>query len=363
MTKRTPGSVQIIAEAGVNHDGDLDRALELIDIASDCGADAVKFQTFLPKALAAPTAARAPYQQGDRASDTGQLAMLERLALGFDDHHVLVEHCAKRGIAFLSSPFDDRSADFLLHELRLDTVKLGSGELTNAPMLWRIMQSEARLILSTGMATLDEVIVALGVCCLALQEIEPSSIQQCREAFVADQLVDRVTLLHCTTAYPCPPDAVNLRAMTTLAETTRLPVGYSDHTAGIAVSIAAVARGAGIIEKHFTTDRTLPGPDHAASLEPAGFAAMVQAIREVETALGDDRKSPAAAEGENAAVARKALVAARGIRKGERFDRDNLTSKRPADGISPLHFWSMLGRPANRDYAADEAIDDLYDLS
>lgn len=354
----TGDTVYVIAEAGVNHDGDPARARALIDVAADAGADAVKFQTFVPAALAAAGAARAAYQQRNLPGDDSQLDMLRRLALDFETFRDLRTHCASRGIDFLSSPFDTASADFLMDSLELPVIKLGSGELTNAPLLWRIMQRGTDLILSTGMATLDEVIEALGVCCLALDGVEPRSARQCRDAFDATRLQGRVTLLHCTTEYPCPPDQVNLRAMETLQAHTGLAVGYSDHTDGIAVAIAAVARGARMIEKHFTLDRTLAGPDHAASLEPDRLAEMIAGIRVVSRALGSSDKAPTPIERDNAAVARKSLVAATAIRKGEPFDADTLTTKRPGGGLAPLRYWSLLGTPAGRDYAADDPIGD-----
>jgi N-acetylneuraminate synthase len=351
-----PDHVYVIAEAGVNHNGDLARALEMIEVAADAGADAVKFQSFLPEALASPNAPKAGYQRRNEPGSESQLAMLSRLALDFDDQHRLFEYCRERGIDFLSSPFDPDSARFLHEELRLQTIKLGSGELTNAPLLWLLAEAGVRLILSTGMATLDEVRTALGVCCLALDGIEPGSAAQALAAYEPARLVDRVTLMHCTTAYPCPPGEINLRAMDTLREATGLTVGYSDHSEGIAVSLAAVARGARLIEKHFTLDRGLPGPDHAASLTPAELGELVQGIRTVSLALGSADKGPSATELANAAVARKSLVAARPIRAGEPFDRNNLTSKRPGAGLSPLRYWSLLGRPARFDYAADDPI-------
>lgn len=354
--------VYVIAEAGVNHNGSLARAHEMVDAAAAAGADAVKFQTFIPDALAAASAAKASYQQRNAPGDDSQRDMLRRLALDFDSHHALLERCARRGIDFLSSPFDTVSADFLLDSLRLPVIKLGSGELTNAPLLWQIARRDVRLILSTGMATSTEVIEALGVCCLARDDIEPVSPQACRNAFDSARLRDRVTLLHCTTEYPCAMHRVNLRAMDTLRDATGLAVGYSDHTPGIAISIAAVARGARVLEKHFTLDRTLPGPDHAASLETDELAAMVAAVRAVSSALGSTDKAPSAVELDNAAVARKSLVAARPIRRGEMFSSDNLTSKRPGTGRRPLDYWSLLGSPATRDYAADELIDDTGDL-
>lgn len=349
--------VYVIAEAGVNHDGKLQRALDMVDIAAGAGADAVKFQTFVPEALASSKARKADYQRRNDPTAEGQLAMLRRLALSFDEQTQLHRHCIERGIDFLSSPFDKRSAAFLLEQLQLDTIKLGSGELTNAPLLWQLAASDAQLILSTGMATLDEVRQALGVCCLALDDRRPTSAQQCSDAFDPQRLRDRVRLMHCTSEYPCDPPDVNLRAMDSLRAATGLPVGYSDHTLGIEVSLAAVARGARVIEKHFTLDPDLPGPDHAASLDPDALRTLVTGIRTVSQALGAAHKAPTDGERRTAAVARKSLVAARAIGKGEPFDIDNLACKRPGGGLAPLHYWTLLGKPAERDYAADEPID------
>ncbi|MDJ0739285.1 MAG: N-acetylneuraminate synthase [Gammaproteobacteria bacterium] len=349
--------VYVIAEAGVNHNGDVGRALAMIDVAADAGADAVKFQTFVPSALASAGAHKADYQRRNDPGDDSQLAMLQRLALPFDQQRRLLLHCQQRDIDFLSSPFDTASATFLLDDLALPTIKLGSGELLNAPLLWQVAASDAGLILSTGMATLDDVRLALGVCCLAGDGIAPRSPQHCRDACEPSRIADRVRLMHCTTAYPCPPGDVNLRAMDTLRDATGLEVGYSDHTTGIAVGLAAVARGARLIEKHFTLDRALPGPDHAASLDPAGLRALVDGVRTVSQALGSAHKRPGAAEMANAGAARKSLVAAAAIRAGEPFTPATLTSKRPGDGVSPLHYWALLGQPAKRDYAADELID------
>lgn len=328
----------------------------MITTAAEAGADAIKFQSFLPEALASTHAERAGYQQRNAPGTDSQLEMLSRLALDFDEQHSLFEACREQGIAFLSSPFDIASARFLHEQLRLETIKLGSGELTNAPLLWQLIDSGSHLILSTGMATLDEIRTALGICCLALDGRTPWSAEQARQAFEPERLVDRVTLMHCTTAYPCPPDEVNLRAMDTLREATGLSVGYSDHTQGIAVSLAAVARGARLIEKHFTLDRSLPGPDHAASLSPEELAELVRGIRTIAAALGSPEKRPSATELKNAAVARKSLVAARPIRAGEPFDAENLTSKRPGTGLSPIRYWSLLGKTAGSDYAADDPI-------
>lgn len=349
-------TVYVIAEAGVNHNGDLQRALAMIDVAVEAGADAVKFQTFVPTALVSAAARKADYQQHNDPQAESQLAMLERLTLDFDSHFLLLEHCEARGIDFLSSPFDAGSARFLLERLQLRRIKLGSGELTNAPLLWQLATAGIELILSTGMATLDEIHQALGLCCLALDGITPHSAQECLDAFDSERLQGRVSIMHCTTDYPCPFDQVNLRAMDTLRTCFGLDVGYSDHTAGIVVSLAAVARGARIIEKHFTLDRALPGPDHAASLEPGELTDLVAGIRAVSLALGHSEKTPGSAELRNAEVARKSLVAARPIRRGEAFDQDNLTTKRPGCGLAPLYYWSLLGTVADRDYATDEPI-------
>lgn len=348
--------VYLIAEAGVNHNGDPARALAMVDAAAAAGVDAIKFQTFIPEALASRHAAKADYQIRNRAAGDTQLDMLRRLQLDFASHRRLRDHCQTRGIAFLSSPFDLDSADFLLDELALPILKLGSGELTNGPLLWRIARSPAHLILSTGMATLDEIRQALGLLCLALRGQDPSHPDTFAAAFDNARLRARVSLLHCTTAYPCPPDQVNLLAMDTLAHAFDLPVGYSDHTTGSAVSLAAVARGARIIEKHFTLDRNLPGPDHAASLEPGELHELVNGVRTIEQALGTALKQPGNEELRNALVARKALVAARPIRAGEAFSPENLTGKRPANGISPMAYWQLLGQTSTRDYAADEPI-------
>ena len=354
--------VYIIAEAGVNHNGDLGRALAMVDAAARAGSDAVKFQTFHPEALVTADAPQAPYQIRNDGDQGSQLAMLQQLVLGPSEHLALMARCAEHDIDFLSSPFDPASADFLIHELRLPRVKLGSGELTNGPLLLQLARADRELILSTGMATLEEVGEALGVLAFGyLRQDEPAGRSDLLATLggprASEVLRRRVTLLHCTSEYPCPLDQVNLRAMDSLAERFGLPVGYSDHTLGIQVSVAAAARGASVLEKHFTLDRRLPGPDHAASLEPGELTALVRAVREVSQALGQAEKVPAAAEIRNAAVARKSLVAARPISAGEPFDTDNLTAKRPGTGRSPMDCWDLFGTCASRDYAAEEAIE------
>ncbi len=358
-------AVFVIAEAGVNHNGRLDLALQLVDAAAQAGADAVKFQTFVPEALVAGRAAKARYQKETTGDAGSQLEMLRALMLSRADHHALVERCRSAGIEFLSTPFDRDSLAFLTGELGLPRIKLASGELTNGPLLWQAARSNLPVILSTGMGTLDEVRTALGVLALSvwlgyLRDEPPASGPACEQVLAGgaarQMLRDKVTLLHCTTEYPCPFEDVNLRAMDTLAAEFGLPVGYSDHTPGITVPVAAVARGACLIEKHLTLDRTLPGPDHRASLEPDELRAMVAAIRQAEAAMGNGIKEPAPAEMENRPVARRSLVAARPIAAGEPFSDDNLTAKRPADGLSPMHYWSLLGRPSTRAYASDEPI-------
>ena len=355
-------SVLLIAEAGVNHNGNAELAHQLVDAAAQAGVDAVKFQTFVPEQLASSHARKADYQERNLAADgsegNSQLQMLQRLALEFPAHHELLTHCRQRGIAFLSSPFDATSATFLIDDLQLPTIKLGSGELTNGPLLWQLARSGRRLILSTGMATMDEVREALGLLCHATRvDSEQPQTSDFAAFFEPGLLDERVTLLHCTTEYPCPLDSVNLRAMDTLGEAFGLPVGYSDHTRGINVSLAAAARGAAVIEKHFTLDRSLPGPDHAASLEPAELNALVLGVREIETALGSPTKAPADAELANAQVARKSLCALRDIGEGDSFSADNLGSKRPGSGISPMHYWSVLGLHSSRAYARDDIVD------
>lgn len=354
--------VYVIAEAGVNHNGELQRALEMVDVAAEAGADAVKFQTFDPAALVTAAAPQADYQIRNRGDSGSQLAMLAGLTLGRDEHHRLSAHCAHRGIDFLSSPFDPRSARFLIGEMGLMRLKLGSGELTNAPLLLQIARAGSDLILSTGMANLSEIRTALGVLAFGYMGGEEP-----RHGTNFDSLLEndgawtvlrrRVSLLHCTTEYPCPLEQVNLRAMDTLRDAFGLRVGYSDHTQGIEVSLMAAARGATILEKHFTLDRNLPGPDHAASVEPDELHDLVAGVRRVQLLLGSSDKRMTPIETGNRAVARKSLVATRAIARGEVFGPHNLGSKRPGTGRSPMDYWNVLGTPAPRSYAADEVIE------
>ncbi len=350
----------IIAEAGVNHNGSVRRACELVDAAAGAGADAVKFQTFRAEDVVTPHGGKARYQEAGTGKGEGQLEMLKRLELDEKAHRTLMSRCEKRGMEFLSTAFDLKSMELLLR-LGLERLKLPSGEITNAPLLLKAASTGKPVMLSTGMSTLAEVADALGVLAFGYLGKDGPSVKAFRKAYASmagrAALKGRVTLLHCTTEYPAPFPDVNLRAMDTLRSAFALPVGLSDHTEGIAVPIAAVARGATVIEKHFTLDRGLPGPDHSASLEPDGLRDMVSAIRNVEQALGSPVKKPAPGEFENMAAVRKSLVAARDIKKGALFTKDNVSAKRPGDGVSPFLYWETLGKSARRDYMKDEAIE------
>lgn len=353
----------IIAEAGVNHNGDRARALALVEAAARAGADIVKFQSFRADKLATAEAAKASYQQATTGAAQSQLEMLRVLELSEDDEACIAAACAASNVIYMSTPFDSDSATHLVRRIGVSTLKVGSGDLTNAPLLLHLARFKLPIILSTGMATLAEVEQALGVIAFgylgdATTRPAPSDMAKVlldRESWTT--LRAKVTLLHCTTEYPADPQSINLRAMATLRDAFDLPVGFSDHTRGIHVASAAVALGATVIEKHLTLDRNLPGPDHRASIETDEMAAMIASIRDVEAALGDGRKIPAPEEIANRAVARRSLVALRPVRAGERFSEDNLGVKRPGNGVPPIEYWSRLGKTAQRDYAANEALD------
>ncbi|GAB6037217.1 N-acetylneuraminate synthase [Fundidesulfovibrio butyratiphilus] len=353
--------VFVIAEAGVNHNGDLEMARELVRQAAKAGADAVKFQTFKASAIASARAAKADYQLRTTDANQSQLDMLRALELSPDAHRELMALCRQTGLEFLSTPFDLDSLDLLV-ALGVSRLKLPSGELTNAPLLLAAARSGLPLLMSTGMATLGEVEDALGVLAFGLlgPDADPS-LAGFRAAYAAPEaqtvLAARVTLLHCTTEYPAPFRDVNLAAMATMRQAFGLACGYSDHTEGLCVSLAAVALGACVVEKHFTLDRNLPGPDHKASLEPAELAELVRQVRQVEDALGSARKAPAPSERANALVARKSLVAARAIAPGEAFTSENLSVKRPGSGKSPMGYFDLLGHAASRAYEPDELIE------
>lgn len=353
----------IIAEAGVNHNGSLTMAIELVNAASEAGANAVKFQTFKASNIVTKSAPKAEYQQINTDAVESQYEMLKKLELSAEDHQTLIDHCKQKKIDFLSTPFDLESVDLLVQTLGLTMLKLPSGEITNAPLILRAAQSGASIILSTGMSTIGEVETALGVLAFGFMNQDAAlqpSIASFQEAYVSAEgqqlLQEKVTILHCTTEYPAPYEDVNLLVMDTLKHTFQLPIGYSDHTEGIAITIAAVARGAAVVEKHFTLDRSLPGPDHQASLEPNELKQMVQSIRQVEQAIGHRRKSPVPSELANRAIARKSIVAAREIAQGELFTEQNLTIKRPGDGVSPIYLWEYLGKAATRSYSIDDKV-------
>ena len=355
------GRTYIIAEAGINHNGSLDIAKRLIDIAAKAGADAVKFQTFKAERLVNRLAPKAEYQARTTDSSESQYEMLRKLELSEESHLLLMGYCRGKGIQFLSTPFDLESVDLLTRKLVLPCLKLPSGEITNAPLLLKAARTGRPIILSTGMSTLSEIKTALGVLAFGYTgHVGKPSIAAFEEAYGSERgqrsLKKNVTLLHCTSEYPTPFTDVNLRAMDTMRDAFGLPVGLSDHTPGIAISIAAVALGAVVIEKHFTLDRNMTGPDHKASLEPGELEAMVQSIRQVEAALGSGLKVPAQSEVKNLLVARKSLVATKDIKKGEPFTEQNLGVKRPGSGVAPVKYWEWLGKLADRDYKQDEVV-------
>lgn len=332
----TGGRTFVIAEAGVNHNGSLDLARELIDAAKACGADAVKFQDFDPEQLVAPGAPKAPYQQGDATDTSDQLEMLRHLALTPTDFVTLFEHCQAAGIEFLASPFSEESAARLV-KIGMRSIKVPSGEITNLPYLRSVGSLQRPVILSTGMSWLGEVETAIR----ALQLAGTTD----------------VTLLHCVSEYPAPPEQINLRAMNTLATAFGLPVGYSDHSPGIEIAVAATALGATVIEKHLTLDNSLPGPDHRASLCPTAFREMVTAIRNVEVALGNGVKAPADCEQPTMRVARRSLVSARPLRAGAQLGPEDVVIKRPGTGIPPAQLGTVVGRRLAVDLEAGQVIE------
>lgn len=351
----------IIAEAGVNHNGDRDMAFALVDAAADAGADAVKFQTFDADKLAALSAPKAAYQKQQTDAAESQRAMLKKLELPRAWHRDLQVRAKNWGIEFLSTAFDEDSLAFLT-TLDIPLFKIPSGELTNSPLLWKFARTGKPLILSTGMATLDEVEEALAVIGHGMHfDAEPRTLQDaldywqqqdCRRAVAV-----RVSLLHCTSQYPAPLEAINLRAMDTLANAFGMPVGYSDHTKGTLIAVAAVARGATIIEKHFTLDNTLPGPDHKASLEPAELTQMVAQIRDLEKALGDGKKAPHPCELDTRTAARQQVVAAHDITAGAILERNDLTTARCGRGLPPHTLWKLVGTTATKSYRTGEPIE------
>ncbi|WP_117168493.1 N-acetylneuraminate synthase [Paraliobacillus sediminis] len=328
-------SVFVIAEAGVNHNGSLEIAKKLVDKAKESGADCIKFQTFISKNLASKSAKKANYQTSEDASES-QLEMLEKLELSFSSFKELRRYCDSKGIMFLSTGFDSDSVDFL-QELGMEIWKVPSGEMTNLPYLVKVASFKKPIILSTGMGTIEDVQASMDV--------------------LLEHGAQDITILHCTTEYPTPYNEVNLRAMDTMHKKFNVPIGYSDHTEGIEIPVAAVALGATIIEKHFTLDRSMEGPDHRASLEPDELKAMIQGIRHIEVAIGTGDKVPSISERKNMSVARKSIVAKRKIQNGEKFSDENLTVKRPGNGISPMKWFEVIGKKAIRNFEEDELIE------
>jgi len=329
-------SVFIIAEAGDNHNGSFDLALKLVDVAVESGADCVKFQTFVTEEVVSKKAEKADYQKQSTGANESQYEMVKKLELSFGQFRKLDSYCKKKGIMFLSTAFDLKSTEFL-NTLDMPFWKIPSGEITNLPYLMKIAQTNKNVVLSTGMATVDEIRDAVDV--------------------LTNNGAGKITLLHCNTEYPTPMRDVNLKAMNSLHKLFNLDVGYSDHTLGIEVPVAAVALGAKVIEKHFTLDRNMEGPDHQASLEPHELKNMVESIRNIEKALGSDIKKPSQSEIKNINIARKSIVARRNILKGEVFTEENLAVKRPGNGISPMKWFDILGKISTKDFEEDELIE------
>ncbi|MFH1394896.1 MAG: N-acetylneuraminate synthase [Candidatus Omnitrophota bacterium] len=337
MKKRADKKVYIIAEAGVNHNGDLETAKKMIDAAISAGADAVKFQAFKADKLTSVSAPKAEYQKISNGNGS-QYEMLKQLELGRDAHKCLMDYCKEKNIDFLSSPFDLESVD-MLAELGLEVFKIPSGEITNLPYLRKIGKLNKKIIISTGMSDFSEIEKAVEV------------------LITAGTLLENIIILHCNTAYPTSYEDVNLKAIKGLRDFLKIPVGYSDHTMGIEVSIAAAALGAEVIEKHFTLDRNMPGPDHAASLEPGELKTMVNAIRNIEKSLGNSEKRVSPSEEKNMTAVRKSITATGSIKKGEIFQDNNITAKRPGSGISPMQWDEVIGKKAKRDFEKDELIE------
>jgi N-acetylneuraminate synthase len=352
----------VIAEAGVNHNGSLELARRLVDAAVETGADAVKFQSFRSGELATAAAESAPYQKDRVPAAGGQAELLRSLELAPEDFRALAGYCRERGILFLSTAFDREFLGFLVGELGMPIVKIASGEVTNGPLLLAAARTGREILLSTGMCTLGDIEQALGVLAFGFAGTDAVPGIAAFEGALASRagreaVHAKVTILHCVTEYPAPLSEANLRALGTLAGAFGTRVGYSDHTAGIAASLAAVALGATVIEKHLTLDRGMSGPDHHASLEPAAFAQLVQGIRDIETAMGSGAKHPSASELANLPIVRRSMVAARDIAKGAVISAEDLAARRPGRGLSPMEFWSLVGARARRAFARDEPIE------
>ncbi|WP_312470772.1 N-acetylneuraminate synthase [Neobacillus sp.] len=353
----------IIAEAGVNHNGSLNLAFALVDAAVKAGVDAVKFQTYKTENLVTKNAKQAKYQIKNIGEETSQFDMLKKLELSFKAFLQLKEYCDEKKIEFLSTPFDHESVNFLIDKIKINMVKIPSGELTNFPFIHYVATKRKPIILSTGMASLVEIHESLSFIAFGLaypnEKVKIDTVRAFYHTSEAKKwLRDYVTILHCTTEYPTPFTDINLLAMDLLKQEFQMNVGLSDHSEGIYVPFAAVARGAQVIEKHFTVSRYLPGPDHHASLEPDELAEMVKAIRLIEKSLGNSEKIPTINEQQNKIVVRKSLVAAKSILAGQSFTEENLTVKRPGSGMTPSQFWSLIGKTASKNYEEDELIDE-----
>lgn len=353
----------IIAEAGVNHNGCVQTAMQMVDVAAAAGVNAIKFQAFNPEKLVARHAPKAVYQQENTKESEGQYEMLQKLKLNCTELLQLKNYCLVKRLDFLATPFDEDSLKFLVDSCGLESIKISSGDLTNSPFLLQAAKTGLPVILSTGMATIGEIekaLVILAYGCSLNGVDEKFTWEDAYNAYFSEKgqrlLQQRVTLLHCTTEYPAPVEEVNLSAMHAMKSTFGLPVGYSDHTEGLAVSIGAVALGACMIEKHFTLNKQMAGPDHKASLEVAELKQLTQAIRNMEAALGNGIKTPRLHERNNRLAARKSLVAAQEIRVGDIFTKENMTVKRPGNGVPPDEYWNYIGKRASRDYIEDELI-------
>ncbi|MFP3917203.1 N-acetylneuraminate synthase [Lysinibacillus telephonicus] len=353
----------IIAEAGVNHNGSLELAKELVKVAKEAGADAIKFQTYKTETLVTKSALQANYQVENLGEKTSQFDMLKKLELTYKNFAELQQYCESLQIEFLSTPFDFESVDFLLDTLKINNVKIPSGELTNSPFVHYISTKQKPIILSTGMATIEEIEEALSFIAFGLanpkKEVTYKEVQNFYKTKEAQKILNEfVTLLHCTTEYPAPFETINLNAMVEMKRKFDLTIGLSDHSQGISIPIAAVAMGAQVIEKHFTLDKKLEGPDHIASLNPDELKEMIKSVREVENALGNGLKHPTEIELHNRIPARKSLVAKYQIHAGEVFSKENLTFKRPGNGIPPSEYWNYIGKTAKNSYQEDELINE-----
>lgn len=353
--------VYIIAEAGVNHNGDVSLAKELIDIASDAGADAIKFQTFIATEVISIHANQADYQVKNTGLQESQLAMVKKLELPLDDFKALYLYAKNKGITFLSTAFDPVSLKFLVKDCNIPLIKIPSGEITNAPLLFACARYNMPIVLSTGMANLDEIERALAVLSYGwVHESEPESLQECIDFYQTEDgiraLYKNITILQCITEYPAPYKDTNLKAMQAIADKFHCPIGLSDHSLGLHIPVAAVAMGATIIEKHFTINQNLPGPDHKASLSPDELKTMIHYIRDVEAAFGDGHKQARDSEKKNMTIARRSIVAADNLKKDEVYAMSNITCKRPGSGVSAMLYWDYLGKECNNEYKVDELI-------